>query len=292
MLVGNIKFGSMIMFRIGQFSKFAQVPVSQLRYYADIGLLLPTHTDPMTGYRYYTAEQLPLLNRIIALKELGLPLAGIQEVIRDDISNEEIRGMLILQKKQVEQTLQEEAQRLHKIEARLTHLDTASQQQLDVVIKQMPAQPYIGLRSQVPNVAVGQAIMLDMLQIIPQKVGSRNMTHFLAVLHNDSYTLEDMDIEGGIGLVEPTNLRLRLASGLEVMGAELPAVDQMATFVHVGPMLEAPILYAKFAFWITQHAYEVVGPGREVFIVPPTAPEDPNAVIEIQFPVQQSEETT
>ena len=52
------------MFRIGQFSKIAQTAVSQLRYYDQIGLFQPEHTDRFTGYRYYRAAQLPDLNRI------------------------------------------------------------------------------------------------------------------------------------------------------------------------------------------------------------------------------------
>ena len=66
------------MFKIGEFSKIAQVSISQLHYYDEIGLFTPGHIDQATGYRYYDAHQLPLLNRIIALKDLGLQLNQIQ----------------------------------------------------------------------------------------------------------------------------------------------------------------------------------------------------------------------
>lgn len=62
------------MFRIGEFSKIAQVSGRLLRYYDKIDLLSPEHTDPQTGYRYYSAKQLPRLNQILALKDLGLSL--------------------------------------------------------------------------------------------------------------------------------------------------------------------------------------------------------------------------
>ena len=39
------------MFRIGEFSKLCRVPVSALRYYADIGLLEPAQVDTFTSYR-------------------------------------------------------------------------------------------------------------------------------------------------------------------------------------------------------------------------------------------------
>ena len=60
------------MFRIGEFSKIAQVPASLLRYYDDIGLFRPIHSDQGTGYRYYSVQQLTHLTRNLALKDLGL----------------------------------------------------------------------------------------------------------------------------------------------------------------------------------------------------------------------------
>src|SRR5438105_12762660 len=59
------------MIKIGEFSKLVQVPVATLRYYDQVGLLKPVEVDRFTGYRYYSASQLPRLNRILALKGLG-----------------------------------------------------------------------------------------------------------------------------------------------------------------------------------------------------------------------------
>ncbi len=69
------------MFRIGEFSKVCRIPVSALRYYADIGLLEPAHIDPFTNYRYYSVSQLPRLNRILALRDLGFSLDQIKQAL-------------------------------------------------------------------------------------------------------------------------------------------------------------------------------------------------------------------
>jgi len=82
------------MFRIGEFSKLSQVTVKALRYYDEIGLLKPAKVDPFTGYRYYSADQLPRLNRILALKDLGLSLAQISRLLDGDLPPAQIRGML------------------------------------------------------------------------------------------------------------------------------------------------------------------------------------------------------
>ena len=68
------------MFRIGEFSKIAQVPASLLRYYDDIGLFRPIDCDRDSGYRYYSVEQLTQLNRILALKDLGLSLEQVKHL--------------------------------------------------------------------------------------------------------------------------------------------------------------------------------------------------------------------
>ncbi|CAG5081518.1 Transcriptional regulator, MerR family [Thermobacillus xylanilyticus] len=57
------------MFKISEFSKISRVSVKTLRYYDQLGLLKPARTDEATGYRYYTAEQLIRLHRILAYLE-------------------------------------------------------------------------------------------------------------------------------------------------------------------------------------------------------------------------------
>ena len=65
------------MLKIGEFSQLGQVSVRTLRLYDELGLLRPVYINPDSEYRYYSIEQLPTLHRIVALKELGLPLGQI-----------------------------------------------------------------------------------------------------------------------------------------------------------------------------------------------------------------------
>jgi DNA-binding transcriptional MerR regulator len=76
------------MFTVGEFSRIARVSKRLLRYYDEIGLLKPIHIDKFTGYRYYSAEQMPRLNRILALKDLGLSLDQIQRLLKDQVSTD------------------------------------------------------------------------------------------------------------------------------------------------------------------------------------------------------------
>ena len=111
------------MFRIGEFSRIARVSTRLLRYYDGIGLFSPGRIDPATGYRFYLADQLAQLNRILALKDLGLSLEQVARMLDEKITAGEIRGMLALKKAELERSLSEEAARLRHIESRLRQIE-------------------------------------------------------------------------------------------------------------------------------------------------------------------------
>ena len=84
------------MYRIGTAARLAQVSVRTLRHYDDVGLLSPANVDSETGYRWYGPEQLARLHRILALRDLGVPLGEIAELLGKDVTVEHLRGILLL----------------------------------------------------------------------------------------------------------------------------------------------------------------------------------------------------
>ena len=92
------------MLRIGDFSQLAQITVRTLRLYDEMGLLKPAHTDQFTEYRYYSVEQLPRLNRILALKDLGLSLDQIKRVVVEDVPLADLQAMLARRQTEIDFT--------------------------------------------------------------------------------------------------------------------------------------------------------------------------------------------
>ncbi|NLG05191.1 MAG: MerR family transcriptional regulator [Clostridia bacterium] len=70
------------MLKISDFSKLTRVSVRMLRYYDSQGLLKPSKTDPENGYRMYGAEQVPELQKIILLRDLGFSVAQIRDLLQ------------------------------------------------------------------------------------------------------------------------------------------------------------------------------------------------------------------
>jgi DNA-binding transcriptional MerR regulator len=69
------------MFRIGAFAGLAGVSAKTLRAWDEAGLFRPAWVDPATGYRGYSPAQLPELRRIVALRDVGVPLAEIARLV-------------------------------------------------------------------------------------------------------------------------------------------------------------------------------------------------------------------
>ena len=62
------------MLQVGEFSKICAVSVKTLHHYDRIGLLRPESVDPVTGYRYYSTEQIDRMLYIQRLKRYGFSL--------------------------------------------------------------------------------------------------------------------------------------------------------------------------------------------------------------------------
>ena len=125
------------MLNIGEFARLAQVSRRMLRHYDELGLLTPDRIDPDSGYRFYSVHQLGRIHRIVALRDIGFGLEQIREILTQDISVEELRGMLRLRRAQIEQAVREEQARLRRVEAHLRALEWSDTMELqDIVIKQ------------------------------------------------------------------------------------------------------------------------------------------------------------
>src|ERR1700756_5188640 len=100
------------MFTIGDFARHGRVSVRMLRHYDATGLLRPARVDPASGYRFYEADQLARLNRIIALKNLGFTLNQAHAMLDEHISTEQLRGMLRLRQAELQSAIAADTFRL------------------------------------------------------------------------------------------------------------------------------------------------------------------------------------
>jgi DNA-binding transcriptional MerR regulator len=69
---------------IGEFARRSRLSAKALRLYAGLGLLSPARVDELSGYRYYEAAQLEQARLIATLRQVGVPLTTVKELLALD----------------------------------------------------------------------------------------------------------------------------------------------------------------------------------------------------------------
>src|ERR671917_2512256 len=178
--------------KIGDFSQLGQVSVRTLHHYDERGLLKPARIDDWTGYRFYSVEQLPRLNRILALKDLGFSLDKIGRLVADDVPAEQLRGMLALKQAEIERQLTEGRTRLLRVEARLRQIEREGEPSpYEVVLKKVAPLKVVSSRAIVPTMADVARYREDLYERVYGWL-AKNRTEpsgpELALYHNREYT--------------------------------------------------------------------------------------------------------
>lgn len=270
------------MLKIGDFSRLCQVPVKTLRYYDEVGLLKPVHVDAVNGYRYYAVDQLPRLNRLLALKEIGFSLEQIGRILNDGVTHEQLRGMLMLKRAEAEGRLNEEHERLTRIEARLRAIEREDYMpNYDVTLKTVQPLLVASCRVEIPTNDMVPEVLGDAYRRTYEHVkahGGKALDPCIALWHTTADTHEDEDAEA----IVPIERSIPEGYGVKVY--ELPG-GSFASAVHHGVFAEFTQLHPALLRWIDANGYRVAGPSREVYL---SNNDRENSVTEVQYPVEKA----
>ncbi|GIN21922.1 MAG TPA: MerR family DNA-binding transcriptional regulator [Bacillus bacterium] len=131
---------------IGEMAKLRKVTVDTLRHYDKIGLLKPYHTDPNTGYRYYSIYQYEVLGTIKELRKIGFSLDEIKQFL----TNRNVKKSVQLLQKSMD-NIQEKIKELQKVhdilKRRISNIQyfNNSYRDSDIIIRQFEEREYIQL---------------------------------------------------------------------------------------------------------------------------------------------------
>jgi DNA-binding transcriptional MerR regulator len=248
-------------FKIADFSRFTRVSVKMLRHYDELGLLRPARVDAESGYRYYTADQLPRLNRIIALKDLGFGLEQIGGMLDDQLPAEELRGMLRLRRAELELQIAAAHRQLAEVEERLRQIEQeAAPPRYDVVFRPVPPQLVASLRAVASEDGprIGQLFAELELHVAAQRARAAGTP--LAIFHDQEYSEGGSDVEVAVPTLRP------VAPGERVVARELPGAELVACAVYTGGYERTDEALQVILRAVAAAGYLVAGPWREVYL--------------------------
>ena len=244
-------------FTIGEFSRATHLTVKTLRHYHETEVLHPALVDPLTGYRRYTPEQIPVAQIIKRFRDLDMPLEEIRTLL--SAPDVRTRNKLI-------------ATHLKHLEGELAKTQGAVASLRNLL--ERPASPVnIGRRNadQTDAAAISETVAVkDVLSWYQGALGELGAV--VAAQHKAATGTPGGIFSNAIfshARGEAT-VFIPCKGAVRAVGRVVPRVIsgvELATIVHDGSHTNIDLAYGTLATYVTQHALAVEGPLREYYLV-------------------------
>ncbi|GGC91069.1 MerR family transcriptional regulator [Enterococcus wangshanyuanii] len=264
------------MFKISKFSELTNISPRMLRHYDKLDLLKPSIIDEENGYRYYTADQINLANRILSLKNIGIPLKKIPFLLENEVAQ---NSYLSKQRTILETELAEKRLQLAYLDL-LTEKRAASANDavnLPIETKFMHKKPVLSYRQTVTSYYQENELWEKLFSAIP-KEDFAELGPSIAVFHNKEN--EPIDIEVMIGLSEKAAARYPNVTSFEP--------NLVASIVTNGAYSTMPTIHDDMATWLTLNEYVLADPIFNIYHSSPATEEREELFItEVCYPIKK-----
>jgi DNA-binding transcriptional MerR regulator len=275
------------MLSIGEFAQLGRVSPRALRHYDDVGVLSPARVDRATGYRWYELRQLADLRRIVALRDLGFGLDEIRSLVvaDEEVSNDQLRGMLRLRQSELTASIAEDRARVVQIAMHLDALERGDiMRTLDATVKTtepLRMAEAIGVAPTYGYEHIGP-VFADRLPVVRSRLSESGVVPGISVAYFE-WPDDDGRVVAHLGFDigdQP------ILDDDEVRAVELPCVE-VASVIHRGSLDDFTETFAALVAWIDANGYRIAGLSRELYLhADLDAPA--HRVTELQIPVARA----
>ena len=272
------------MLSIGEFSGICRVSSKTLRYYDEIGLLKPSETDPSSGYRYYSVDQLETMLFIERLKSYSFSLEEIGSILHSDKAQDDSLCAAFLQKKkEIERRITECSRILSRIEDDISAIEQGRpvmsyMDDIGISLVEVPEMCIMSVRKKVHEEdfsdeysrcygSIFKRIAADRLTI----TGSP-----MVLFHSAEYSPAGLDTEFAVPVKEYVTGTRDFRPGL-----------CLKTTVR-GDYSQLPSIYAKQTGWAEKEGYQSTKALFEVYVTDPSQVTDnEDNITEVYLPVKK-----
>lgn len=266
-------------YSIGEVAEICSISIKTLRYYDQIGLVIPEFRNEESKYRYYSKNQMVKLFIIRQLRTLGFGIKEIKDLfeklnveeMEDAVNNrleaieEEIKELEM--KQAIGENLRERLKLGGDILSRADGIfsDAYKDDERAIKLEIIPEGTLVFERSVIKNYCNSE-VSLERWINITDKCTRLNLirkspiivTYYAQPL--EQFLMKDTDVEFGILVEHGTEEGedFRRFGGFEAV-----------TKIHVGKYADTANTHISMLQWINQNGYELNGPISEEFIVSP-----------------------
>jgi effector-binding domain-containing protein len=182
-------------------------------------------------------------------------------MLDEDLSTEQLLGMLKLKRAEVEEQMQSEQQKLRRLEVRIRQMSESTLRgAYDVIVRDIEPELAATYREAAADDDRIQH-MFDMLETyVARFEGARADKPPFSIYYDDDYREKDIDAEVAVPLkyAIPENELIRVR--------QLPRLSKVACVIHVGEYADIYQVYNSLLAWIEANGYRMIGPMREVYL--------------------------
>ncbi|MDO4888496.1 MAG: MerR family transcriptional regulator [Actinomycetaceae bacterium] len=266
--------------RIGLFSRLTAISVRMLRYYQEQRVLEPAAIDPFTGHRSYAPSQLADAHWIVRLRDAGMPVGEIAEIMANRGDPTRVRAIMSAHGDR----LDAERERLERMSAAFELINAyLKESTMDIDVRQihMPAMTVAALRRVLPSHNDEGQLWQEIVPLmersglaLPEHDEGVGGATYLDPEHRES----DVEVEVWIAVPAP----FTPVAPLECR--EVPARDVVVATLH-GSYDGMPEVTAAIGSYIAAHNL-CTGPMFNVYRVGPAHNPDPSTwVTDACFPI-------
>lgn len=272
------------MLSIGEFSNICKVSTKTLRYYAEIGLILPNEINPENGYRYYSIEQLETMLMINRLKSYHFSLEEIKTILcSEEMREEKLFRELSRKKKELADEIVKAQTILNQLKEDLAILSQGKpllsyMEDYDVQLVEVPTMCILSIRKMIQEYAFAEEYPQCFGRLF-KRIRDNGLTvpaPPMVLFHSEEYTPLGLDTEFAVPVKEAVTGTRDLSPGL-----------CLKTILY-GSYSQLPSVYAKQREWAEKEGYMGTNALYEVYVTDPSQVSDESALVtEIYFPVKK-----
>ncbi|MEW9124889.1 MAG: MerR family transcriptional regulator [Thermotaleaceae bacterium] len=272
------------MLSIGEFSKICKVSTKTLRYYAEIGLILPDEINPENGYRYYSIEQLETMLFINRLKSYNFSLEEIKTILEsEEAQDEKLYFALTRKKKEFEKQVQEFEKTLDQLNNDISNLKQGTPimsylENIDVQLVEVPIMYLLSIRKMVHEYAFAEEYGHCFSKLF-RKIADDKLTMSsppMVLFHSGEFSSFGLDTEFAIPVKE------------YVTGTRNFHPRLCLKTVLCGSYSNLSSVYTKQREWAEKEGYESNNALYEVYVTDPSqVSKESDLITEIYYPVKK-----
>ncbi len=269
------------MFKIGEFSKLVRVSPRMLRHYEKCNLFYPATIDKFTGYRQYSASQIPLLTNIVMLRDMGFSIDEISDILPYFDDKVYMNRILCSKAASVKANIEAEQKKYNKL---IEMSDTMRKERnimvYEVKLQELPPVKVLSLRGIIPHYRDEGMLWEKLSKFISENEVKCHIDGY-STYFDEEYKESDPDVEIAIPVDE-----LGTNQG-EFIYKEYDKIPLAATVRFSGPFDGGyDAASEKLASWMEQNGYVFAGNLRgHVIISPDEEPNPEKWMTELQVPV-------